>query len=982
MHSVVVMGDYRSHLLRSKISSGRESTDEMHSRHQEITGLVQGGFVFMARTIQAALKQHPDKDRPQVFAHHEDPDSDPVFNTADLFSDLCWDVRAHDNDSTLQSWRLWDPTRPTRTFLKNQSADAPLPALNLVEALLPNGVFEDPATSDFPECPDIVVLDDLRKWFCDPLNSALHDRAGKPIAPTDVLKRYVNWMKQDPRKRPARATVSNLTTLRAIRLKLFDRLTECARQQEHQTKTGLEPVIVCSLMGTALPQTWKDPGRTISATEETYWDRLRNSAWLRDRTIVLLDARDLRDIPDIPGISYERSWERTAQDAITAMKSSSRLRPLLDFGHVILRFGVTGALVFSRPAFGDTSATLFFDPARNDETWARQHRDGHVLGYSAVVVASMVNTLTQICGRRKGFPLQADLTEAVNIAVSQSIIRQQYLCLHGYGFGKGRDGHSVFDSLASQNWLPQNLFASDLPTESEEDIPDVSDDHWRDHIVRHVQRVAVPPTTMPNWSILRQSTHAKVKEVAQELALGDVSKVINQPPLDPALMLYRLANQTGAEFVGTLLYGLFFEPLNAEELAIEILSDAVTALAESSTLFGDRAMDREEYVFELLDFKARGDELVKLITTNVAEIIAKSSKWKMFDHHLLEESLAPASEKLILEVLEWTRTLTRSTNSSSVEMEPVVAPIVRFGKFEPDGKDRRMVVIDRREIEGFTAIQSLLSQHFEQVKEKRTKRPLSIGVFGPPGAGKSSAVKNIIRGLGMKNIRELECNLSQLTSYDNLADHFGRIVDTLAEKQLPIMFFDEFDSKFAGDDLGWLKFFLSPMEDGKVAGRSVGNETKAGGTSISDAVFVFAGGTSSSFANFNLSPTDDGWQLFKLAKGPDFVSRLSKPALDIVGINPAEDEDDELFLIRRAVSIRWLLNEKGIESVDVDRDVLRAILSVDTYEYGGRTLRMLVEACTDEQRRITKSSVPPPSSIETLIKNSKAFFENLTPASR
>lgn len=69
--------------------------------------------------------------------------------------------------------------------------------------------------------------------------------------------------------------------------------------------------------------------------------------------------------------------------------------------------------------------------------------------------------------------------------------------------------------------------------------------------------------------------------------------------------------------------------------------------------------------------------------------------------------------------------------------------------------------------------------------------------------------------------------------------------------------------------IGWLKYFLAPMQDGAF---------KDGETMhpLGRAIFVFAGGTSSTFAEFAGGNPDDHTPShdFKDAKGPDFVSRL------------------------------------------------------------------------------------------------------------
>ncbi len=307
----------------------------------------------------------------------------------------------------------------------------------------------------------------------------------------------------------------------------------------------------------------------------------------------------------------------------------------------------------------------------------------------------------------------------------------------------------------------------------------------------------------------------------------------------------------------------------------------------------------------------------------------------------------------------------------------VVALLVRFGR-----KDdcRPMIVVDRREIESFRTIQRMMSVHIDSAEDlKKAVRPLCIAVFGPPGSGKSTAIKKIIESLEDQNITEnsvVQCNLAQFTDVKALDDVFGEIVRVGSDHHtIPIAFFDEFDCRFQGDQdpWGWLRFFLGPMEEG-VYGKH----------RIKKAILVFAGGTSSSFAEFSLenrASTDLQYVAFSKAKGPDFVSRL-RGHLDIIGINPADAEDD-LYLIRWAVLIRSILaemqnlNEGNI--ADIDEEMVRGVLHVPRYVHGGRSVRMLLDLCRSHSGRITMSAIPPIHQLNMQV-DGKAFLELMSHA--
>jgi hypothetical protein len=54
---------------------------------------------------------------------------------------------------------------------------------------------------------------------------------------------------------------------------------------------------------------------------------------------------------------------------------------------------------------------------------------------------------------------------------------------------------------------------------------------------------------------------------------------------------------------------------------------------------------------------------------------------------------------------------------------------------------------------------------------------------------------------------------------------------------LPLVFWDEFDTALEGKKLGWLRYFLAPMQDGRFQDGQLVHP-------IGRSIFVFAGGTS------------------------------------------------------------------------------------------------------------------------------------------
>ncbi|KAE8153069.1 hypothetical protein BDV25DRAFT_137314 [Aspergillus avenaceus] len=180
-------------------------------------------------------------------------------------------------------------------------------------------------------------------------------------------------------------------------------------------------------------------------------------------------------------------------------------------------------------------------------------------------------------------------------------------------------------------------------------------------------------------------------------------------------------------------------------------------------------------------------------------------------------------------------------------------PTARFGD---------LCTADRAEQEGFRAIGNLVEGYLREMP----KKPISIGVFGPPGAGKSFGVKQVIKDIADrlgKRTSTMVFNLSQLNNVEELVRSLHKIRDVVTKGELPLVLFDEFDSAFQ-TDFGWLKYFLAPMYDGEFNDK--GHTHPIGG-----AIFVFIGGTSHSYEQFI---SDQHLVSSIRAKKPDFVSRL------------------------------------------------------------------------------------------------------------
>ena len=289
----------------------------------------------------------------------------------------------------------------------------------------------------------------------------------------------------------------------------------------------------------------------------------------------------------------------------------------------------------------------------------------------------------------------------------------------------------------------------------------------------------------------------------------------------------------------------------------------------------------------------------------------------------------------------------------------------------PKASYGKLLTYDRREIEQYRSLYTLLRDYLQN---PNPERPLSFAVFGPPGAGKSFGVNDVAASLkgqiGCKEVESITFNLSLYQSADDLAAAFHLVRDKALEGKVPLVFFDEFDTALKDKNLGWLRCFLAPMQDGKFLDR--GSEHPIG-----PAIFVFAGGTCGTFKEFN-SHANMTIEEFKGAKGPDFLSRL-RATLDIPSLNlpiaaepaledpanpkrliqppgtfnaygPTEDfPSTPSILLRRANILAFNLKKKapGLEqtngSLHVDAAILRTLLLLPEFNHGNRSFEAILD---------------------------------------
>jgi hypothetical protein len=310
-------------------------------------------------------------------------------------------------------------------------------------------------------------------------------------------------------------------------------------------------------------------------------------------------------------------------------------------------------------------------------------------------------------------------------------------------------------------------------------------------------------------------------------------------------------------------------------------------------------------------------------------------------------------------------------------------PYARFGK---------LLVVDRVEIESLRGLERLIKGY---ERNPRPSKPLSIAVFGAPGSGKSFGVKQIAKTVLGDKVPIPEFNLSQFSDPKELIGALHQVRDEVLGGRTPVVFWDEFDSR----EYMWLQYLLAPMQDGKFQEDQVTHR-------IGKCVFVFAGGTSYDFANFSPSEKARGaagddvaagaetgltrFEKFKLAKGPDFVSRLSG-YLNVAGPNRRQkydadrhdwvDDDDPLdlcFPVRRALLMRATGRFVGAaegKEMDIDGGLLTAFLEIGKYEHGARSLETIMGLTKGAGLQGLRRSALPPEDQLSLHVHYDEFME-------
>ncbi|TLD72455.1 hypothetical protein FEM03_03625 [Phragmitibacter flavus] len=406
-------------------------------------------------------------------------------------------------------------------------------------------------------------------------------------------------------------------------------------------------------------------------------------------------------------------------------------------------------------------------------------------------------------------------------------------------------------------------------------------------------------------------------------------------------------------------YGFLTNPVKEDPITKNYIIDLITSIAEE-----------EKKVKK--DKKPIWMPRQLCLTNDLSRIISEEKLWTLAGAET--RAADPDPNNLILgneTNEEWLRKACQSSQdmairlltSDSAKKDLQKLPVFNLGIIS---------ALDRLEFEDYLAIQAALIQYHESGHDK----PLNMAVFGPPGAGKSMGIKQILKfTAGDTKIfskEPLVFNLAQFKSLDELANAFNLIRNEHIDGAMPVAMFDEFDSSFDNRAFGWLKYLLAPMQDGEFWD---GKQN----VKLPRCVLVFVGGVNRRFDEMNARVRDPE---FCAAKGPDFISRI-RASLNVRGVNKPDETDDQegRYLIRRALLLRGLLTGihkslgADLPAKVMDEPLARAFLGIEAFKHGTRSVEAILRMSHVERGKTLRASALPPRDQLNMHVDGKCFIE-------
>ena len=676
-------------------------------------------------------------------------------------------------------------------------------------------------------------------------------------------------------------------------------------------------------MGDRLPLLHEEKnGLSIRGESVEVWKHLWRH---KDKVAVICSANSLRGAGAF--ISRRLSWEQTIEDIFADIRRFALLQCLSRFGYLIIRFGYAGILCLrSREHEGvkgpkALDARFVFVPrAKAAGLFRDETEDGRIVGLNHIIVASLLSQMSACYAESSNGISDDGVSAALRHALTISML------LFDSGFPcTSSDAYRVLpgEKVPRQRYIEEFFRGNGFNKDLNEDLPGILCENLAQKRAKDASRYVGEINLKSVLGSLRSGKRRREWQILRSQIKDNGMSRINL-----GIAICRFGHQH-----------LLNRPPS---------DDDQKAICGISRIHIDKILTVPECRLSQFD----QDE----------KPLKKSSRIK-----------APTPPGYC---------------SKPPAAKIICTPVLEFGK---------LVVIERDEIESLRSIRNLMKSY----QEGRTlqDRPMSIAVFGAPGSGKSFAVKQIAADInssiaeGSRSLEIVECNVAQFREVEDLGNAIARIASLNLQHKIPLVFFDEFDCNFEKiSPLGWLKYFLAPMQDGTYY-------TASQTVTFGRAIFVFAGGVYRTIAEFNpytkcvsarRNPKEyqnvmQRRKVFKGQKGPDFVSRL-RGYIDILSVNPdstapRDEENDRIKpILRRALTLRGqILNAKlvanrgGCEVASIDDDVLYALLTIDHYRHGVRSMEAILHMCTPINGVIAKASLPSRSQLNMHV-DADEFF--------
>ena len=725
-----------------------------------------------------------------------------------------------------------------------------------------------------------------------------------------------------------------------------------------------------------------------------FWDHISSCDRFGGRIIMVVTVDDLR----LAGLRISRglSWERTLTELFEEVEkrwhagSAEQPGPLDGCAYLVVSFGSSGAVVFTHPS-DRLRAKLIYDPEHVEGSWAEQF-EGSMSGATRCMVAGVAMDLIRARGDLGSICASGNFAE-FSQGLKAGVVAARRLLEIGYiPIGAQELGDT---ELPKDLRFPSSVIACVLRSAVAE--VDVADE---------VEKVTSP---------LRTALLAKLDE------LRDVKAVIRR--------------------VNAALEPLHFDPGALAEEIRRIHKDWIRFEAHESAYDELTADDRASIPYDKFEsgIAERFVDRIMLFVSPDRTAIAEAADLQ--EVHI--DGGLPNRDWSILDTV-YARGMLESDERNEKNAEKTLSlcsSIVEYGDSSPLGgcykfptrRIGKLFVTNREELESLTAVRALMINYVNS----NISTPLSIAVFGSPGSGKSFSIKQLAESMSKGRFSRIETrvfNLSQFNGPEAIAVALQQVRDDGLSGKLPLVFWDEFDTPHE-TPLGWLRYFLSPMQDGKYQDGSAIYY-------IGKAIFVFAGGTHSTMEEFlreakvddkepcppvselgrgadaavvgrwsgtNGTPAENGRspddreysEEAKTDKVPDFVSRL-KGFVDVPRLDYecAKDEAgdhtviDAATALRRAKLLRSFLEDsagnleetvtgkrgnalkpKLTKRLNVDKGVVAAFLRVRRYRFGARSMEAIVKMSAIAGRvSYDRSSLPPANQLNLHV-DAKEFLD-------